>query len=154
MSRKWMMSLALGWLLPAAAMAASSDWNVNEHGVAVAGYDVVAYHTQDRAVLGSSNYQQAHDGATFQFSSAENRELFRQSPGSYVPQFGGFCAFGVAKNHAKVPTDPNTFKIHHGELLLFFNDLYNGEKVNTKIFWNQGEEALYAEAVKSWPTLD
>ena len=53
-----------------------------------------------------------------------------------------------------MPTNPKTFKIYHGELLLFFNDVYNGEKVNTKIMWNQGEKGLYAEAVRVWPTLD
>lgn len=153
MTMKRMSFLVLMLMLPMTAVAGNSSWNVDEHGVVLGGYDVVAYHTQDRAVRGSSAHAETYDGATFYFASAENQKAFHEDPKRFVPKFGGFCAFGVAKNHAKVPTDPETFKIHNGELLVFFNDVYNGQKVNTKILWNQSEESLYREAVATWPTL-
>ncbi len=46
-----------------------------------------------------------------------------------------------------MPTAPRTFKIYNGELLLFYNDLYQGHPLNTKILWNQDEHQLHAKAV-------
>lgn len=148
---------ALLVLVPLTAQADHHDskrWNTNDHGVVLDGYDVVAYHTHDQAVRGSAKHKAEYEGGTFYFSSAENRAAFTENPAKYAPQFGGFCAFGLAKNKMKVPVDPETYKIYNGELLVFFNDMYEGQKVNTKLFWNQGERELYQEAAKTWPTLD
>ena len=147
------MSLLIALIAPMVALAGASAWNVDKDGVVLGGYDVVAYHTQDKAIQGSSRYSTNYDGVVFHFANAENLAEFKKGPASYVPSFGGYCAFGVAKNHAKVPVDPTNFKIYNGDLLLFFHDMYQGKKVNTKIFWNRGERELHKEAVKVWPTL-
>ena len=129
-----------------------SKWNVDEQGVVLGGYDVVSYFTADTAVHGSAKHSTEYDGVTFHFSSAENLTAFRSDPAKYAPRFGGYCAFGLAAHNAKVPANPSTFKIYNGELLLFFNDLYEGKKVNTKIMWNANEKALHATADKNWKT--
>jgi YHS domain-containing protein len=142
-------------LAPALALAGDgAQWNSDEHGVVLGGYDVVAYHTQGQPVRGRSAFAARHEGGTFYFSSQENLAAFEKQPGQYAPRFGGFCAFGVAANKAKVPVDPATFKIQNGELLLFFNDMYEGKKVNTKPMWEQDPDKLYREATATWPTLE
>ncbi len=140
--------------LAASLPAVAGTWNTDGDNVAIGGYDVVAYHTADRAVRGSAKYAVTYDGAIFRFSTEENAQAFSAEPQKYLPAFGGYCAFGVASQGAKAPTDPETFKIYNGHLLLFFNDLYEGKKFNTKIPWNQDEEKLFAAAQAKWATID
>ena len=131
----------------------SQTWNSDAHGIVLGGYDVVAYHAQGKAVQGSSKFATRHADGTFHFSSQENLTAFEKQPSRYTPEFGGFCAFGVAVNKAKVPVDPATFKIQNGRLLLFFNDRYEGKKVNTKPMWEKKPGELYQDATVTWPTL-
>ena len=146
--------LALSLVAAGTSTAGATSWNTNDNGVVLDGYDVVAYFNEDRAVKGRYDLNAEHDGVRFHFSSRENLAAFQEDPGKYTPKFGGFCAFGVAANEAKVPTNPTTFKIYNGELLLFFNDVYQGKKVNTKVLWNQDELVLYEKATVTWPTLE
>ena len=153
-----MSSIAVALLAVAPAVALAGDagsqsWNVDEHGVVLGGYDVVAYHTQGQPVQGGSELAARHEGGTFYFSNRENLAAFEKEPDRYAPRFGGFCAFGVAVNKAKVPVDPATFKIQNGELLLFFNDMYEGKKVNTRPMWEENADKLYQDAIAAWPTL-
>ena len=134
--------------------AGAGEWNTNEHNVVLDGQDVVAYALQDRALRGTAEFSTDYQGATFHFSSQENLDAFRADPAKYAPKFGGFCAFGLATQNAKVPVNTETFKFYNGELLLFFNDLWEGNPVNTKILWNQNERGHYEQAAKAWPTLD
>ena len=154
MKRFWLLPLALLLAAPVAAEPDNSRWNLNGDGVVLNGYDAVAYFQQDKAVPGKAEYAAQYDGARFHFSTPENQAAFEADPARYAPQFGGFCAFGVAAKQAKAPTDPATFKIYHGQLLVFFNDLYEGQRVNTKVLWNQNEAELYRAATTTWPTLD
>lgn len=154
MMTKSTLVVALVALSPALAFAGDSQkWNSDENGVVVGGYDVVAYHTQGAAVPGKASLAAKHSGQTFLFSSKQNLAAFEKAPDRYAPRFGGFCAFGVAMKKALVPTDPATFKIQDGKLLLFFNDMYEGKKVNTKPMWEQNPDKMYQDAVATWPTL-
>ncbi len=128
--------------------------NKNAKGVALDEYDVVAYFTEDRAVRGSSELAVEHNGATFYFSSQENRDLFSHSRERYSPAFDGYCAFAVARHKARAPSDPKTFKVYNGSLLLFFNDLHEGKPVNTKLIWNANERQHYQNATRNWPSIE
>jgi YHS domain-containing protein len=75
--------------------------NTDEGGLAIYGYDPVAYFTDGKPVLGSAAFTATHDGATWRFASAAHRELFVKSPARYAPQYGGYCAFGVVSSCAK-----------------------------------------------------
>jgi YHS domain-containing protein len=127
----------------------SSDAN----GVALQGYDLVSYFTAHQAVRGSKANAVEHDGSTFYFASAENSMAFKKNPKQYLPKYDGYCAFAVAKNMKRVPSDPNTFKIVNGELLLFFNDFYQGQVVNTIVPWNQNEATMSASAERNWKNM-
>ena len=154
-SRFTCVSLAIALCLSAtAAFGGDSSWNVNSDNVVLDGYDVVSYFTTASAVPGKAKHSVTYDGVVFHFASAENRDMFKQSPEKYTPKYGGFCAFAVAMKNAKVPTNPNTFKLYNGELLLFFNDLYEGKSFNTKVPWNGDERKLFATAEKNWRTLE
>ncbi len=135
------------------AHAASSKWNTTSKNVAVGGYDLVAYHTEAAAKKGSPKYQATYDGVRFYFSSQTNQARFKATPKKYLPKYNGWCAFAVAMKNAKVPADPKTFKFHNGQLLFFFNDLYQGKKFNTKVPWNQNEPTLKTKADQNWPKL-
>ena len=115
-------AVALFTLTASVAMAAA--WNTNAGKVVLDGYDVVAYHTEDRAVKGLSRYTARFDGVKFQFATKANMDAFVKTPAVYAPKYNGFCAFAVGAKGAKVPANPDSFKLYNGELLVFFNDLY------------------------------
>ena len=82
----------------------------SKSGKAIAGYDTVAYFTQNKAVKGSSSHTHKWNGATWHFSSAKNLSLFKANPTKYAPQYGGYCAYAIAKGKAK-SIDPAAWKI-------------------------------------------
>jgi YHS domain-containing protein len=133
--------------------AYAGAWNTNADNVVLDGYDVVAYRSADRAIKGSASNSASYDGVKFYFSSKENLAAFNQNPALYAPRYNGFCAFAVGAKNAKVPANPDTFKLYNGELLVFFNDMYDGQKFNTKIPWNENEQALYSKAETNWKEL-
>ncbi len=141
-------------LLMSTALAHAGSWNTDANNVVLDGYDVVAYRNSDRAVKGSPDYTATYDGVKFQFSNKQNLTAFKQDPQLYLPQYHGFCAFAMGAKNAKVPANADTFKLYNGKLLVFFNDMYEGQKFNTKIPWNQDEKKLYSQAEKNWRQME
>ena len=89
--------------------------NLDSKGVILKGYDPVAYFTQKKAEKGSPKYQTTYQGATYYFSSAADLATFKKSPSKYVPQYGGFCANGMANRQAN-DSDPTVFFVLKGKL--------------------------------------
>jgi len=131
-----------------------SKYFVDENNVAIKGYDLVAYANQNTAVKGDSNYSSEYEGVKWFFSSAENKAAFEETPSKYLPAYGGYCAFAMTAKNAKVPTDPETFKYYNGQLHLFFNDLYDGQKFNTIVPWNADEENMKETAEGNWKSMN
>lgn len=126
----------------------------SEKNVAAQGYDVVAYFNTHKAVKGEKSYKVKDEGVTYLFSSAKNAAEFKANASKYKPAYDGYCAFAMAMKGAKVPSDPNTFKIRDGKLYLFFNDYYEGKKFNTIVPWNNANEAeMVAKANANWKKL-
>ncbi len=90
-------------------------------GVAVHGYDTVAYFTQGKPVHGSAKFSKVHNNATYRFANAEHLKQFEANPDRYVPVYGGFCAFGVSVG-AKFDGDPRLWKIVDDKLYLNLNE--------------------------------
>ena len=153
MKTAFLRGLLIALILIWSGSTAAADWNTNQNGIVLDGYDVVAYHIQAEAVKGTSDYVAEWQGGTFHFSSDTNRQSFVDDPKRFAPKFNGYCAFAVGAKNAKVPADAKTFKLYNGELLVFFNDLFDGEKFNTKVPWNQQEQVLYQQASANWPVL-
>ena len=100
--------------------AAGIHVNADANDVAVKGYDVVAYFEKSAPIQGKPEYSASYQDAVYYFASARHRDLFRASPESYAPQFGGYCAMGVALNK-KLDVDPTAWRIIDGKLYLNLN---------------------------------
>jgi YHS domain-containing protein len=142
-------ALALGLGLaatPAFAFDEASPAAINvEAGVILHGHDAVAYQTENRPVKGSAAFSATHDGATYHFASAANRDTFLADPARYAPAYGGFCAMGAAFGK-KFDVDPTQFKVVDGRLYL---------NVSADVFkrWAQDIPANIATANDTWPGI-
>ena len=120
-----------------------------EKGLAVSGFDVVAYFTQNKAMKGDAKFAVSYEGITYRFYSDANKTLFLKNPKNYEPQYGGWCAYAMGATGEKVEIDPETFKILNGKLYLFYHSWTN----NTLTKWNKDETHLKTEADKNWTKL-
>ena len=142
--------MATSLMMMAGAGDAQTEFLADAEGVALGGYDAVAYHTTNSAVRGNKSFALEQNGQMFYFSNGENQKAFKDNPKKYAPQYGGNCAFAMAMKSAKVPSDPQTFKIRDGKLYLFFNDFYDGQPFNTVIPWNADEKEMLTKADANW----
>ena len=125
---------------------------VDENGLAIGGYDVVAYFSNE-AVKGMDIYTAQYKEVTYHFSTEENRDAFKANPAKYAPQFDGYCAWGVGARDAKFPINPETFDIVDGKLYLFFNGPFAGKRFNTVLLWYDETTKLQAAAHRKWPNV-
>jgi YHS domain-containing protein len=125
-----------------------SQFNL-DNGVAISGYDPVAYFKLSKAIKGKKELTVFDQGITYYFSSNENKEEFIKDPYKYEPQYGGWCAYAMGKDGSKVEIDPGTFKIIDGKLYLYYNKFFN----NTLKSWNKDESDLKAKADINWKKI-
>ena len=125
------------------------------------GHDVVSYFTDGRHQMGSPAHKSVHKGVTFRFASAEHKALFDAAPEKYIPQFGGYCANGIAYG---IPWggDADTWRIIGGKLYIFggagsrdaflldparnlaLADKYWNEEVNgSNAFWQRSKRLVF-----------
>lgn len=114
-------------------------------GVAIHGTDPVAYFTQGKPVPGRDEFAAEHDGVTWKFSSAENRDTFLADPVKYGPQYGGYCATGTSFGY-KVSTAPEQWKIVGGKLYL-----NNGPGAQSRFLADT--PGTIARANTNWPNI-
>ena len=108
-----------GVALSAAPALAADHVNLVQ-GIALRGYDPVAYFTQGKAVRGDPKITAKFDGATYDFVDEKDRAAFEADPAKYAPQYGGFCA--AATTHGrKVDADPHKFVVKDGKLYVNYN---------------------------------
>jgi YHS domain-containing protein len=127
-----------------------SLFNVTKDGLAIKGYDPVAYFTLGKAVPGNKELTWVVTGIIYRFSTTQNRDLFKANPAKYAPQYGGWCAYAMGASGDKVEIDPETFKITDGKLFLFYHSWVN----NTLNKWNADEAKLHAKADVNWSKID
>lgn len=96
------------------------DQVFNEDGVALRGYDAVAYFKQGDAILGEEALKHQWNGADWWFSSKENLEAFQSNPQAYAPQYGGYCSFAVSTGFT-AHIDPMSWEIVDNKLYVFSN---------------------------------
>lgn len=118
-------------------------------GIAIQGYDPVAYFKQNKAEKGKKELSLLYQAATYYFSTIENKEEFKKNAAKYEPEYGGWCAYAMGSSAEKVSIDPATFKIVNGKLYLFYNKFFN----NTLKDWNKDEPNLKTKADASWIKL-
>lgn len=112
---------------------------------AIKGYDPVSYFKRGEALKGSEEYSFKWESATWYFSSQENLKAFKSDPEKYVPQYGGYCSYAVAKGYtAKV--DPTSWKIIEGKLYLSYNQ-------SIKKNWEHHLDKYIEDADVNWPEV-
>lgn len=131
------------------AQSRTKNYNV-DNGIAIQGYDPVAYFTQNKAVKGSKQFSVIAEGVTYFLSSEVNKNLFLKDYKKYEPQYGGWCAYAMGATGEKVEIDPKTFKILQGKLYLFYHTWTN----NTLPKWNADEVSLKVKADKNWNSIN
>ena len=126
-------------------VAQTTEYN-QEKGYVANGYDVVAYF-DGAAKKGKKNWSFKYEEAQFRFSSKDNLEKFKADPEKFIPQFGGWCAYAIAKTGEKVTINPTTYEVRDGKLYLF----YNAFLTNTLKKWTaENPEALVKQAEENW----
>ena len=138
------MRLLAGILLAISAGAFAQN-NVDSSGLALQGYDPVAYFTDKQPVRGKPEFTARHEGATYRFASAANRDAFATAPAKYAPQYGGYCAFGLASGY-KAPVEPDAWTVVDGKLYLNYN-----RSVRSR--WSTDIPGFIRKADANWPTV-
>ncbi len=127
------------------ALAANPIYIDSSNKLAIGGYDTVAYFSQSQAVMGVSAHSTYWKGATWHFSSQENKDLFIQEPEKYAPQYGGYCAYALAKNKL-YKIEPEQFTIVEDKLYLNLNQA-------TKAKWRKRSAKYIKKANLNWPKI-
>ena len=155
MNRFTMTIAAFASVLAFAKVGLAGEQYVDGTGYAVSGYDVVAYFDlpqsevgdpQPAPVAGNAGITAEYNGATFAFSSEENRDRFLEDPARYVPQYDGHCAYGVSKG-GKVPGNPNLWRIVDDKLYLNITPVVVG-------FWEEDIPGNLSKAETNWVDID
>lgn len=130
-------------IVPAAA--AGPDVNATITGLALRGYDPVAYFTNGKPIPGDYRITARYNEATYRFATQEHKILFEADPVKYLPQYGGFCAFGAAQG-VKVDGDPAVWKIVDHKLYL---------NLAPPVFdrWSEDIPGYIKSANDNWPSL-
>jgi YHS domain-containing protein len=87
---------------------------------AIVGYDPVAYFKEGKPVKGQDTLVYEWMGAKWKFASQANLDAFKADPEKYAPQYGGYCAYGVAQGYL-VKIEPDQFTILDGKLYLNYD---------------------------------
>lgn len=124
----------IGMLIAATAISASmvslpayavkntgGEFNTLYAGMGAKGYDVVAYFTDMHPVQGSDKFVAEHGGVKWQFASQQHLDMFKANPEKYLPQYGGFCAWGISVGKLFDVDPVNGWTVSDGKLYLNFN---------------------------------
>ena len=114
-------------------------------GVAINGYDAVAYFLEARPVEGKKELVYEWEGAKWRFSNEKNLELFQSNPKKYAPQYGGFCAYAMAQG-SFASTSPDAWSVVDGKLFLNYD-------LQIKKKWNANQSYFIGFADKNWEEI-
>ena len=112
---------------------------------AIHGYDPVAYFKEGKPMKGDTKYKYTWNAADWYFTSQQNLEAFKANPEKFAPQYGGYCAYGLADGH-KAPTDPEAWSIVDKKLYLNYNKAVQQS-------WKKKQGEFIQSADKKWPLL-
>ncbi len=160
--------LLIPMIISTHSIAGQSTDRLNKNGVALCEdrnskidsdcYDPVSYVKANKAekvgLENSKNYRFKYKEATYVFTSQEHLDLFKKNPDTFVPQFGGWCAYAVAVKKEKVDIDPKSFYVQDGRVLLFYDSFF----AHTRKSWlsdrNKDANTYLKEADANWPQVE
>ena len=141
-----LISLFMLLFLSSTVMAGNNIYTGWFSNKAVSGYDTVAYFTKGKAVKGNVKFKYKYKDAEWYFESAEHLDLFKENPGKYSPQYGGFCAWAIAAKKQRAPGDPNFWKIVDGKLYLNYDSSVQKQ-------WAEDIPGFIRKADENWPKM-
>ncbi len=119
--------------------------NFERNGLAIDGYDPVAYFMEKKPVRGLPEFHTDFQGAIFLFASAAHRDTFAADPASYAPQYGGYCAYGMAKGY-KAAINPAAFTVVGDKLYLNYSETVRSQ-------WLSDIPGHIRKADANWPDV-
>ena len=129
----------------AAHVNATSGMTLAGAPLAIHGYDPVAYFKDGRARIGKADHTATHREVAYRFVTAANKQAFERSPNRYLPQYGGYCAFGVSVG-AKFDGDPTLFRVVNGKLYFNLNP-------DIQTTWQKDIPGNITKADRNWPGI-
>jgi YHS domain-containing protein len=138
-------ALLISFVFASSISLADTPQYSTENG-AIDGYDPVSYFTNDQAEQGSPDITAEWNGAVWHFTSDAHRESFIADPEKYAPQYGGFCALGMAHG-GDVPTNPEAWTIHNGKLYLNMIE-------EVTVTWRYNPDRLIERANLKWKAMN
>ena len=138
-------SLLVGVSLTLAGPAESGQF-YERNGVAIDGFDPVAYFEDHTAVKGLPSLPHVYKGSTFLFASPAHLAVFVQAPERFTPQSGGFCAYGIAEG-VKAKSEGDVWEIVEGKL-------YLNHDPHVQAKWKAERAALLRAAQARWPQVE
>jgi YHS domain-containing protein len=139
---RWILTILLAGFITTPAF---SGEYFEKDGVAIHGYDPVDYFAEMKPVKGLAEFHAEYQGSTFHFSTVANRDTFMANPDKFAPQYGGYCAFGMAKGY-KAVIDPDAFTVVGDKLYLNYS-----ETVRSK--WKLDIPGYIGKANANWPEV-
>ncbi|HET6989794.1 MAG TPA: YHS domain-containing (seleno)protein [Bacteroidia bacterium] len=127
------------------AASAQKSEVFNSSDGAIHGYDPVAYFKESKPVKGDKKYSLSWKSANWYFVSQQNLDAFKANPAMYAPQYGGYCAYGLANGH-KATTEPDAWLISNGKLYLNYNK-------DVQVKWKEKQAEYIQTADKIWPGI-
>ena len=124
--------------------------NIDNSNIALEGYSPVSYLDLELAQMGNKAYKSEHKKVVYYFTSADQKATFDKNPEKYVPQYGGYCAFGCYAG-AKFRVNPNKFIVEDGKYYLYLTNV----ELDAKQLWlaENNHSKLKSVADKNWKKL-
>jgi len=146
MARRALQASVAALLLAGSSAWADGEVNVDTSGLALKGYDPVAYVMDGKPTMGSAEFTATQGDATYHFASANHRDMFLASPEKFTPQFGGYCSYGTTLSK-KVDIDPMQFSVAGGKL-------YLNSSAQAQSLWLKDEPANITKAKDAWMQIE
>ncbi|MFI5295006.1 MAG: YHS domain-containing (seleno)protein [Thermodesulfovibrionales bacterium] len=137
--------IAVLYLLTLSPAFAIDPVNKTSDGVAIKGYDPVAYFTDRKPVRGSRDFEYVWMGAKWRFSTAGHKDLFIKDPDKYAPKYGGYCAYAVSQG-TTADIDPDAWNIVDGRLYINLS-----KRIKDK--WSKDIPGYIKKADEKWPNV-
>jgi hypothetical protein len=143
-----LIAFAPGIYAPVVSDAAITERVVTDpnSGLAISGFDPVAYFTESAAKLGNADLEFRYAGAIWRFRNEGNRSAFEEDPEIYMPRFGGYDPVGLARG-VSVPGHPLYWLVHGERLYLFYN-------AKARAAFAAEPERLNETAERRWPEIE
>ena len=137
-----------------ATRPALKHYDVSKKGLAIDGYDPVAYFAEGggKPKKGSKKITTTHRGVTYRFANETNRKAFLADPERFEPMYGGWCAWAMYDGKgSKTEPNPKSFTIEDDRLYLFYDGFFG----DTKKSWQKKGSApkLAGQATKNWERI-